>query len=292
MKAQSKERFSLLIASVFMTSGFACTSVSPGEEAVDASPQPATDAQHVQVGCAELQPCFTVYAHSDDVLYHIDLAKKTLVEIGPFNTSGGDVITDLAVSPDDGLWGVSEASYLYSIDPATGQATQVTSLAACGTFSVALTFSTDGNLYAGDYMGAFCRIDTGQTPPDVINVGTLGNNLALAGDMVAVSDGTLYGTAYDLTNAATTSNNILVTINPTTGVATPIGSTGFPNLYGVAFEEGRVFGFTHDGSGQVVTLDPSTGAGTLYGTFTDPGSGSAIAFAGAAVNPNVPPVVE
>lgn len=283
------------LPAAFVASGLACSDVSPegeGQALADASlPTPSSDAR-TQVGCTETEPCYTVYAHSDDVLYHIDLAQKALVQIGPFNTPGGDVITDLAVSPQDGLWGVSESSFLYSVNPSTGAADQITSLATCGTFSVALTFTPDGNLYAGDFSGAFCRIDISKTPPQVTPIGTLGNNLALAGDIVAVSDGTLFGTAYDLTNGSTQSSNILVTIDPATGQATPIGSSGYPNLYGVAFEQERVFGFTHDGSGRVVTLDPSTGSGTLYGTFNAPGTDNPIAFAGAAVNPNVPPVIE
>lgn len=268
---------------------------SPGQAGFDGSPgrdggAPA-DA-HVQVGCTAAEPCYTVFAHSDTVLFHIDLANRSLVEIGPFDTPGADVITDLAVSPSDELWGVSEASYLYAIDRATGAATQVTSLAACGTFSVALSFTPDGNLYAGDYNGAFCQIDPGASPPDVIPIGTLGDDLALAGDMVAISDGTLFGTAYDLSDGATASNNLLVTIDPSTGRATPVGSTSYPNLYGVAFEQEAVFAFTHDGSGRVITVDPGTGEGTLYGTFNDPNTDLPISFAGAAVNPDVPSPVD
>lgn len=33
---------------------------------------------------------------------------------------------------------------------------------------------------------------------------------------------------------------------------------------------GQVFGFTHDGTGRVITIDPTTGVGRLFGTFTDP----------------------
>src|SRR5690348_15006511 len=36
-------------------------------------------------GCAEVEGCYTVYAHSDHVLYKIDLANKMLVTVGPFN---------------------------------------------------------------------------------------------------------------------------------------------------------------------------------------------------------------
>src|SRR3954468_17219737 len=38
-----------------------------------------------QSGCGELQGCYTVYAHSDHVLYRLDLANKLIVKIGPFN---------------------------------------------------------------------------------------------------------------------------------------------------------------------------------------------------------------
>jgi hypothetical protein len=52
-----------------------------------------------------------------------------------------------------------------------------------------------------------------------------------------------------------------------------------------------VWGFTHDGSGDVVTIDPKTGVGTLYGSFNDPTTGSPISFAGAGVNADVPPTI-
>jgi hypothetical protein len=37
----------------------------------------------------------------------------------------------------------------------------------------------------------------------------------------------------------------------------------------------------------VITIDPHTGAGTVYGTFSDPTTTKAISFAGAGVNPMV-----
>ena len=55
-------------------------------------------------------------------------------------------------------------------------------------------------------------------------------------------------------------------------------------MFGVAFQEGKVFGFTHDGTGHVVTIDTTTGVGTLFGTFMDPSTNKGIAFAGAGVN--------
>jgi len=251
-----------------------------------------------QAGCGELTGCYTVYAHSDHVLYHVDLVSKQLVTVGPFRApmvpvgSGmqEDVITDLAVSPDNVIYVISRTN-LYTASPTDGHVTLAGGVTACGQYAVAMTFMSDGNLYTGDFMGAFCRIDITQSPPRVTPIAQLGQGLALAGDIVAVEDGTMFGTAFrmsDPSGTGTQTNNILVKINSATGQVSQImGSTGFPKLFGVAFDQGRVFGFTHDGSGKVVTIDPMTGQGTLYATFNDPATGRGISFAGAGVSPRV-----
>ena len=105
----------------------------------------------------------------------------------------------------------------------------------------------------------------------------------------------MYGTAYKLTDTSTTSgtqaDNLLVKIDPKTGaILQQVGSTGFPKLFGAAFALGQVFGFSHDGSGDVVTIDPLTGKGTLFNTFLDPATSKGISFAGAAVNADVSPI--
>src|SRR5689334_24184051 len=59
---------------------------------------------------------YLVYAHSNTVLYTIDLVSKNLVTVGNFNaplvTVGTsmkpDVITDLAVAPDGTIYVISE----------------------------------------------------------------------------------------------------------------------------------------------------------------------------------------
>jgi hypothetical protein len=241
------------------------------------------------------QACYTVYAHGDHVLYKIDLAQKMLVPVGPFKAPmvGGseDVITDLAVSPSDVIY-VTSKTQLYTADATDGHVTLVGKVTACGTAAVAMTFGPDGTLYAGDFKGQFCTIDLTTTPPTVKQVAKLSGGLALAGDIVAVGDGTMYGTAYRLsdTSGGTQDNNLLVKIDPATAATTIVGSTGSGRIYGVSYALGQVFGFTHDGSGDVITIDPSTGTGTHYNSFKDPSTNNGISFAGAGVNAMVAPV--
>ena len=254
-----------------------------------------------QQGCAGQNSCFAVYAHSDHVLYYIDLSQKTLVEVGPFKApmvpSGTkmveDTMTDLAVAPDGTIYVVSKAS-LYRADATTGQVTTVGPIGLCGADNIALSFTPDGSLYLADHQGAFCKIDLGVNPPTVNQIGSIGGGMALSGDIVTISDGTMYGTAYKLSDSSTSGtqiNNLLVKIDPSTGMSTQVvGSTGFPRLFGVAYALGQVFGFTHDGSGAVVTIDPKTGKGTAFNTFNDPMTGKGIAFAGAGVNSLVPAI--
>jgi hypothetical protein len=221
------------------------------------NPGPGSDAG--TPGCGA-QGCFTVYAHSNHVLYHIDLASKKLVTIGNFNASGNDVMTDLAIAPDGTIYVISETN-LYTADPADGHVTLLGKVTACGTYAVALTFGPDGTMYAADFHGAFCKIDPGQKPPLVTQIATLGGGLAISGDLVSVRDGTMFGTAYNLSDPSghgTQIDNLLVKLDPATGqVIKTVGKTGYPEIFGVAFELGQVFGFTHDGSARRTTPSPN-----------------------------------
>ncbi|HEX3865151.1 MAG TPA: hypothetical protein VHV78_00310 [Gemmatimonadaceae bacterium] len=231
---------------------------------------------------------YTIYAHSDTILYSIDLANQTLTTVGPFNSPNHESMTDLAVGTDGTIYVISE-TYIYTADPTTAQLTELGPMSACGMQTVALTTTSSGQIWAGDYNGALCQIDVTASPPTIAAPITMGNGMALTGDFVGISDGTIFGTAYDLSGSGTETtkqSNVLVKIDLATGAVTQVGSTGFPELYGVAFQEGKVFGFTHDDTGRVITIDTTTGVGTLFGTFIDPssGSGEGIAFAGAGVN--------
>ena len=233
---------------------------------------------------------YSVYAHSDTVLYVVDVQSKALNKLGPFNAPANDVITDLAVAPDNTIYVISNTA-IYTADPNDGHVTKLGSLSACGSKGVALTTTPDGKIWEGDFMGALCQIDVTQVPPVLLAPISMTSNMALSGDFVAVADGTVFGTAYkksDASGQGTQNNNLLVKLDIPTGAVTQIGSTGYPKLFGVAFANGQVFGFTHDGSGDVVTINPTTGVGMPFGTFNDPSTNKGISFAGAGVSSLVP----
>jgi hypothetical protein len=235
---------------------------------------------------------YLVHAHSDHVLYTIELTSKTLVTVGNFNTPNApnstspDVITDLAVAPDGTIYVISKTE-LYTASAQDGHVTQVGSLSTCGTSGVALTTTSDGRLWMGDYMGAICQIDISVNPPVVRAPVMMQGGYALSGDMVGIGNGTVFGSAYKPNDSSTQNNNVLVTVDVTTGAVTQMGATGYPKLFGVAFQDNQVFGFTHDGTGRVVTIDTTTGHGTMFGTFTDPATSRGISFAGAGVNSQI-----
>lgn len=244
------------------------------------------DGSGSQQGCQGLANCYSVYAHSDTTLYVVDLQAKTLQTVGQFAAPNNDVITDLAVAPDNTIYVVSE-KVLYTANPSSGHVTEVGTLGTCGTKIVALTTLANGQIWTGDYNGALCQIDISTNPPTVKAPVMMSGGLSLSGDLVALGDGTVYGTAYkisDGTTGPTVNNNLLVKIDVTTGNTTTIGSTGAPKLFGVSFAQNDVIGFTHDGTGHVVAIDPSTGASTPFATFNDPTSNMPISFAGAGVN--------
>ncbi|MDB4959132.1 MAG: hypothetical protein JWO36_6701 [Myxococcales bacterium] len=265
----------------------ACASTRPnGQGSPDASGGSGGDGGGSQTGCGGLNNCYSVYAHSNDTLYVVDLQAKTLQLVGKFNAPMNDVITDLAVAPDNTIYVISN-TVLYTASATDGHVTKVGTLAACGMKGVALTVTPGGQLWTGDFMGALCQIDLATNPPTVKPPVRMQGGMALSGDLVAINDGTVYGTAYKLTDAAgqgTQMSNDLVKINLTTGAVTMVGATGYPKLFGTSFAENFVIGFTHDATGHVVKIDPTTGASTIFATFMDPTTSNPISFAGAGVN--------
>jgi hypothetical protein len=89
----------------------------------------------------------------------------------------------------------------------------------------------------------------------------------------------MYGTSSTTAGGGdASSNNVLIRVDTSTGVATAVGPIGFGDVWGLAYSNARVIGFTT--GGQIVRIDPQTGAGAL---LADPG----IMFWGAGQSPLV-----
>jgi outer membrane protein assembly factor BamB len=239
----------------------------PGPDAttVDAPPQIYPDAPPLAL---------IMYAHSRDTLFTIDPNGFALATIGAFGVA--DNITDLAVTPDGTLYGISSTK-LYVISRETAAATYVADVP--GVDNVGLTFLPDGTLLATDAPGGVRQID-----PElgtVTEIGAFGGGYATAGDLVAVADGTMYAISDQGPVGDEYDNNVLLTVNTATGVAAPVGQIGFGQVFGAAYANGHVYAFTADG--HLIEIDRATGAGVEVRAY-------GLEFWGAGVTPLVPVV--
>jgi hypothetical protein len=202
----------------------------------------------------------TIFATSATSLYVINPADWSETKKGTYGVN--DNMTDIAMTPDGELYTLSSTS-LYWIDRNTGAATFLLHLS--GSLNNALTFLPDNRLLAADASGQLKVIDP--SVGTVTNIGKYGFGYGSSGDLVAVGDGTMFGiSATSKTGADISSNNLLVTIDTGSGAATPVGSTGFGNVFGIAYYGSRVLAFTY--TGQIIEINPVTGAGKLLATHS------------------------
>ena len=211
----------------------------------------------------------SMYVHSGDTLYVVNDQDFALIEVGPFNADGS--MMDMAVPPDGDIYTVSYDA-VYQVDKETGTATH---RADVSSGNMGMTFLPNGTLLAADNAGGVRIIDPANGA--VTEIGSFGNGYALAGDLVAVANGTMYGVADKGPSGDEATNNVLVTVDTSTGEASPIGPIGFATVYGIAVANDKVYAFTQPG--EIIEIDPQSGVGTLVASYPE------ISFYGAGVNP-------
>lgn len=210
-----------------------------------------------------------MYVHTADTLYIVDDANFDLVEVGAFQADSS--MMDMAVTPDGAIYTISYSA-VYRIDSQTGLASTVVDVPSG---NVGMTFLPDGTLLAADNAGDVRVIDP--ATGDISEIGSFGNGYALAGDLVAVANGTMYGIADEGPDGTEATSNVLLTVDTNTGAATAIGPIGYAGVFGVAVANDHVYAFTRDG--EIVEIDPVSGAGTLVRSYPE------ISFWGAGVTP-------
>ena len=202
-------------------------------------------------------------ASSSGMLHKVETSPSgSDTAIGAIRTTSGasPTITDIAVTPAGTIYAVSFTT-LYGIDPQTAVATQIGS--GLGEPDVnALASDSAGNLFAATVSGKFLRVDAKTGASTVI--GQYGSNYSSAGDIVFSTPGSLFAAIQ-----ASSTNSILATVAPGTGVATRVGSSttdsGFANVYSLSAVGGLVFGLTSDGGGggSLIRFDLNSGHATL-----------------------------
>jgi hypothetical protein len=219
-----------------------------------------------------------IYVHTASTLYKLDPSTYDLTLIGDFNA--GDEITDIAEKDDGSLVAVSRTA-LFTVNKSTGAASLVGDLGL--TDVNALAYLSDGRLLASDIPGNVYDIDFsvsgGFSIITIQTLGSYGSAQSTAGDLVSVDNGTLWGLTKS-GGVATDTNNVLMIVNNVTGTGSPKASaTGFGKLWGAAYSNHRILGFSS--VGEVVEINPSTGVGTLKRTY------GGLSFYGATSNPTV-----
>lgn len=243
--------------------------------------------QPVVYDLAGLDNAGTVYVHTGQSLYTLDPVTYDIDKVGDFgvSTDAKDDMTDLAVLPDGRIYTISRTS-LYEVNATTGKATLLmANVSTADGSNVAMTTLPDGTLLASDQKGEVRVIDP--ITKKVTVLGTYGMGFDTAGDLVAVSDGTMYGIA-KMGPGTRTDANSLMKVDTSNAKATLVGTIetvdgeGFTGVFGIAYQGGNVIAFTKDG--QVIKIDPETGRAELVRTH------SGTSFYGAGSNPLVSPI--
>jgi hypothetical protein len=222
-----------------------------------------------------------VYANTASTLFKVDPDTLAITRVNDFQWSTGfDQMTDIAIDAQGMMIGISFTS-VYRVDPDTAQATLLTS-GLDGEFNGLSFVPGDealGNPEAADVLVATRNLDghvfsvnpaTGQTQ----QIGDMAGGFSSSGDLVSVRG---FGTA-------ATANGLpldrLVRLTPVTFVAQQVGTdTGYGDIWGVAFWEDKIYGFTEGGA--FVLIDPTTGAAQFV-------TNSGQAWWGAAVTTRAP----
>lgn len=200
-----------------------------------------------------------LYAQTSGELFEIDPSTGDVTRIGGFATEDGTEIrgvVDIAIDLEGRLFG-GTFDDLYQIDPETAEV--VPTCTWSGEPPFALAFTSTGELVAG--AGSEIRI----IDVDTCQARTLVNSrdYETSGDLVGLPDGYLYWSVL----GGRDEPDELVRVDPSNGRQEHIGVIGFQKLFGMAFHDDRLYGFSDDGS--MVRIEPETANSFLLGKVND-----------------------
>ncbi len=180
---------------------------------------------------------------------------------------GFQLVTDIAFGGTT-LYGItlgSSTTYgaFIEINPDTAEGTFKSDL---GFIDMnALVVAADGTIYAaGNDSGNFITIDPNTGDTSKIGNYSIAGGGGSSGDLAFGDDGKLYASVWKV--GQTEDIDFLATIDLVTGKATEIGAIGYANVYGLGFKDGWLYGATS--TGNLLTIDTGSGAGTIVGSNT------------------------
>jgi hypothetical protein len=202
-------------------------------------------------------PAGSIVGSTFTSLVRIDLETLTAQTLGSFSSTSGGLtpVYDIAINPRDGLAAAISPSALSTFDPGIRVLTRMPQSGIGGN---ALTFNVDGELFAMSG-SSFYKISP-QTGAIDGNPLSLGASYSTSGDLTFDSDGNLFGTAI-----GPSGRDYLITIDTLRRSVTPIGDTGYYQVWGLYFSGGVLYGATNNGA--LISIDRSTGQGTLVATL-------------------------
>lgn len=199
----------------------------------------------------------TFYAHTEDQLFEIDPFAARLIPI-----TDAPSLFDFDTDSDGTLWGISPIA-LYRFDNDLRDWVSVASLAGFSVAPNGFAIDSRSNAYAtagNDLYG----IDLEDGSWD--RIGSMGGGFTSSGDCVVDKNDVLY-----MTSKHHSDRDTLVRIDTTTAAAVEIGDIvaadgqKFRGIYGLTSAWGYLFGLSSDG--ELIEIDPATGAGELIHTF-------------------------
>jgi hypothetical protein len=206
----------------------------------------------------------TVYAHTAVELFRMDVKTMTLVSVGRLRFPAGSTstnMTDIAIDRHGVIWGVS-FNDIFIVHPVTAECWRVGALPrsfnGLSHIPGAAAGQTEDLLVGISVEGEWWRLtlNQGASSPTVSTtlMGSYGSGWRSSGDVFSIVGVGTFG-AVDQNG-----NDQLVEVDPTTGAVTRLVGElgGTTSVFGLAGWSGRVFAF--DESGELLSLDVTTGA--------------------------------
>jgi hypothetical protein len=191
-------------------------------------------------------PVFYAMSYADSPVFGtIDPNTGTVSPIGTPLTGFGH---DVTVSPSGAVFAIVDDNLL-SIDKTTGVASTIGALPAD---AQSLAFRTDGTLFLGSHTALF-----------LVNPLTAGGTLIGPMNLPVNADNIRFDGSGNLYVMSAEANSALYLLNTSTGATTFVGLSGQDDISLGAFYGGVFLGTNAPVTGQIVTVNPATGAGTI-----------------------------